>query len=145
MADPNSWTVLEDFRACLEDIQIANGFFTDAGLFVTLEPSQITESQGALIALALDGLSPSVPPAPPRTHRQATVLVVGKVGTGADNVQLSLHRLIADIERALSGQQRRFGAGRAFPTFVSANPIPPDKGIDWIGVEVRYTTHLLIG
>lgn len=145
MADPNSWTALEDFKACLEEIQIANGFFTDAGLYVTLEPSQIPEAQGALIALALDSLSPSVPPAPPRTHRQATVLLVGKVGTGVDNAQLSLHRLIADIERALTGQQRRFGAGRAFPTFVSATPIPPDKGINWIGVELRYTTHVLIG
>jgi hypothetical protein len=145
VADPNSWAVLEDCKACLEDIQIANGFFTDAGLYVTLEPSQIPESQGALIALALDGLAPSVPPAPPRTHRQATLLMVGKVGTGIDNAQLSLHRLIADIDRALTGQQRRFGAGRAFPTFVSATPIPPDKGINWIGVEVRYTTHVLIG
>jgi hypothetical protein len=137
--------LLEDFKACLEAIRIADGFHTDAGDFVTLEPGQIPEAQGALIAIALDGLATAVPPAPPRTHRQVTVLVVGKVSTAADNAQLRLHQLIADIERALTGQQRQFGAGRAFPTFVSATPLPPDKGIDWIGVEVRYTTHVQIG
>jgi hypothetical protein len=145
VADPRTWSLLEDFKACLAVIRVAGGYHTDAGAYVTLEPGQIPEAQGALIAIALDALAVSVPPAPPRTHRQVTVLVVGKVSTSADNAQLRLHQLIADIERALAGQQRQFGTGRAFPTFVSATPLPPDKGIDWIGVEVRYTTHVQIG
>ena len=145
MPNPRTWDLLGDFEACLGAIQRSGGYFTDAGIFVTREPSQIPESQGALIALALDGLGNSVPTAPPRTHRQATVLVVGKVSTDGDNAQLALHELIADIERAMGGQQRQFGAGRAFPSFVSATPIPPDKGLNWIGVEVRYTTHVQIG
>lgn len=145
VSDPRTWSLLGDFTTCLGLIRVANGYFTDAGLYVTREPSQIPAAQGALIALALGGLARATDPSLTRTHRLATVLLVGKVGTGSNNEQLRLHHLLADVERALSGQQARFGAGRAFPSFVGATPIPPAKGMDWIGAEIRYSTHVQIG
>lgn len=146
MADtPRTWLTLGDFKTCLEQIQVANGFHTDAGAHVSLEPSQIPEDQGALIAVVLEGLLKAAEPAVARTHRLATVVLVAKVSTAANNAQLRLHQLVHDIETAMKGQQKAFGAGRASPTFVSALALAPDPGVKWIGAEVRYTTHVLIG
>lgn len=141
MADPKSWELLGDIETCLADITVANGFHTDVGSFVTREPEQIPEDAGAVLAVVLEGLAPATQPGISRTHRLATVAIVGKV---AGHDQLRLHQLIQDIDRVLLDQQGRFGPGRSTPTFVSATPIPPAEGVPWIGVTVRYAAHVLL-
>lgn len=142
MADPKSWDLLAAFEACLAQITVAGGYHTDAGAYVTREPHQIPESQGALVAIVLDGLSRATDTALLRTHRQASVLVVGKVSTDQDNAQQRLHQLIADIEQCFEQRHPAFAVGLQFPVFVEAKPIPPAEGMKWIGAQVRFSSHI---
>lgn len=142
MTTPKTWDLLGAFEACLAQIRTANGYYSDAGAFVTREPTQIPDDQGALIAIALDGLSQATDGAVRSTHRLATVLVVGKVATGRHDAQLRLHELLADIEQCFAGRQSAFPAGMQFPVFVDAKPVPPTEGMAWIGVQSRYSTHV---
>lgn len=139
---PTTWRLLEAFERCLQRITVADGFHTDAGLYVTREPHQIPAHQPALVAAVLEELGRPNDPGLSRTHRLATVLLVGKVPTGLDDAQLQLHLLMEDIDRAFDGQQARFPAGLQFPQFVSSRPIPPAEGLAWIGAEVRYSSHV---
>lgn len=142
MAEPTTWLLLQDFEACLKRIKVADGFRTDAGNFVTLEPHQIPDDAGAVIAVALGDLGPATQSGLARTHDRAEVLVFAKVGA-AGSPQLRLHYLLEDIQRAIKGQQAAFGTGRSYPQFVNASPIPPKEGITWIGAQVRFASHVL--
>lgn len=142
MADPKTWDALAAFETVLERITVANGFQTDAGQYVTREPAQIPSTEPALIAIALDSIGRATEPALLRTHRLATVLVVGKVPTAQDNAQIQLHRVIEDVERAFARRQADFPIGIQFPDFIEARPVPPAEGMTWIGVEMRYATHV---
>lgn len=141
MAELRTWQLLADVEACLAQITVANGFHTDAGQNVTREPEQIPEDSGAVLAVVLEGLAPATQPGISRTHRLATVAIVGKLA-GRD--QERLHQLIQDIELSLLDKTTGFGPGRSSPTFVSATPIPPAEGIPWVGVTVRYAAHVLL-
>lgn len=126
----------------MQQITIANGYYTDAGGFVTREPKQIPATNSALIAIALDAKQPAVQEGMRRTHRQLVVLVVGKVNVDMKDAQLRIHELMDDIERAVDQKQGLFPAGTQFPVFAEAKPIPPAEGMTWIGAEVRFTTHV---
>jgi len=142
MADPHTWLLLGACEACLQRITVANGFHTEAGGYVTREPHQIPDSEPALITMALEGLAPAATLALTRTHRLATVVIVGKVPVGHDDAQLQLHRLISDIERAFENKQADFPTSIQFPAFVEAKPIIPVEGMKWIGAEVRLLSHV---
>lgn len=143
MAEPTTWQLLGDVEACLQRITVANGFRTDAGLAVTREPSRVPESESAVIGLALGRLEPPDQPGLARTHRKASIAIVGKIAVDSTNDQARLHDLLDDITRAIDGQAARFGAGRALPTFVSASPIEPEPGVKWLGLTVIYSAHVL--
>lgn len=142
MPEPRTWDLIGGCVACLARITHANGFFTDAGAYVTREPHQIPESQGALVAVVLEALGAAADPALTRTHRLATVLMVAKVATDQDDAQIQLHRLIDDVERAFARRQQDFPVGLQFPLFVDAKPLPPEEGMAWVGAEIRFTSHV---
>lgn len=142
MAAPRTWTFLESLETCLQAITVANGYHTDAGGFVTREPHTIPDSQGAVIAIAIESKQPASEPGLRRTHRLVTALVFAKVATDQDNYQLRLHELMDDIERALDQKHAQFAAGTQYPVFAEAKPIPPAEGMTWIGAEVRFTAHM---
>lgn len=148
MADPSTLILLTAMQTCLQRIQVANGYHTDAGGFVTLEPHQVQDDPSAadyhaeLIGLVLDSKVRATDAAVVRTHRLATAVVLAKVVTTADNAQQRLHLLIDDIEQAFENRQAEFPKGYQFPVFVEAKPIPPAEGMTWIGAEVRFTSHV---
>jgi hypothetical protein len=142
MPNPKTWDLLAAFETCLQRVRVANGFYTDAGAFVTREPAQISEEQGALLTLVIESVQRAEEPATARTHNLVTVVVIGKVATGVDDGQLRLHELIADVEAALHNRLDVFQPGIQYPRFVEARVIPPVEGMRWIGCEARFTAHV---
>jgi hypothetical protein len=139
VAEPTTLTLLKAMQVCLQSVQVANGYHTDAGRFVTLEPRQIPESQSALIALAMDSRDRATDNAVSRTHRQVTVMVVAKVAADRSNAQESLHALIDDIEQAFELRHAEFPKGYQYPVFMDAKPVTPAEGMEWVGAQVRFT------
>lgn len=142
---PYTWEAISDITRALGEISPANGYFTSAGDYVTNEPAQLPENQPSAIAVVLDSLAISSSSAVVRTHRLATILIVGKIAVENDDTQLQAHLLICDIQKCLKDRPERFGEGRTAPTFVSAKPIPPEPGMSVAGAELLYTTHVRIG
>lgn len=142
MAKPTTYILLEAAQACLQAITQANGYYTDAGEHTTLEPSQVPESQGLVLAIALDTKAAASDDAVSRTHRRVEFVVIGKVATDLDDGQERLHELLADIEQAFDRKQATFPKGYQYPVFVDAKPIPPADGMKWMGAMARYYSHV---
>lgn len=142
MAEPTSLTLLKAMELCLQSIQVANGYHTDAGNYVTLEPHQVPESQGALIALVIESKDAATAQAVRQTHRQVTAIAVIKVATDVDAAQERIHELMDDVEQAFERRHAVFPNGYTYPAFVDAKPITPAEGMAWVGAQVRFTSHV---
>jgi hypothetical protein len=142
MSTPKTWDLVNGFKTCLQVISVAAGYNTNAGTYVTLEPSQIPDTQPALIAVALELVTRPEDPAFRQIGRLVHVLVVGKVPVSQTNAQMTLHQLMDDIERALTDRRDAFPDFTSFPRFVESRVIPPHEGITWIGAEMRYAAHV---
>lgn len=139
-----AWTLLTAFQTCLQRIKVADGYYTDAGLHVTLEPHQIPQSDGMAIAPAIETLAIASDAAVARSKRLATVVVICKLGSVRSDAQERLHELMDDIQHAFAQRQPDFPAGYQFPVFVDATPIAPADGMSWTGALVRFTSHIPI-
>lgn len=144
MAEPKTWDLLASIVTCLEVITVANGYYTDAGNFVTQEPEQIPDDKEACIGVVLETLDKPTDAALRTVGRLMTIAIVGKVNVDIDEAQLQVHRLIADIDRALTGRNDQFPIGAQHPVFQSAEPIPPADGVTWVGAKLRYTAHVRV-
>ena len=129
---------------CLRRIAKANGYQTDAGLAVTLEPGHIDDSAGAFIAVVIAAQARASDAAVRDTHRLTTVGVVAKVPAQQGNAQAALDAIVDDVERCMRDQQSRFPTGIAFPRYLDMQPIKPEAGMGWIGAVVQYQTHIPI-
>lgn len=142
MANPNTWQLLEAMQLCLQEVTVVNGYHTDAGNYVTLEPGQIPDTETALIGLVLDAVTRPEDPAARSLANLATIVVIGKVKATQTNAQLMLHKLIEDIQKAVAEKYSKFKVGTTQPRFVEARIISPAEGMNWVGAEVRYSTHV---
>lgn len=142
MADPTAWTLLQCFQTCLARIQSADGYFTDAGDHVALEPQQAPEDGAPLLVPMIESRARASNDAVVRTHRLVTVVVIAKVGDARDDAQQRLQELLDDVEQAMDGAQALFPRGYEFPKFVDTQPITPPDGMTWTGALVRYTSHI---
>lgn len=144
MSTPRSWDLLLAAKACLERISVANGFYTNAGSTVTLEPGQVPQDAGMAIAAALDLLSAAETDSgrANQAFDKAVLVVVAKVSVQQADAQIRLHELMADVKRCFVGRQREFPAGIRFPQFIEARPIAPADGLSWMGVEVRFSSQI---
>lgn len=147
MSTPKTWDLLAACQTCLQRISVANGFYTEAGATVTLEPGQVSPDADLTLAVVLDALSVSESDAGKynQAFYQAGVLVFAKVGVQQTDAQIRLHELIADVRKAFMYQQATFPSGIQFPRFISATPIPPAEGILWVGWEIRFTAQVPVG
>ena len=141
---PRTWQLLTAMQASMALILQANGYYTDAGAYVTLEPTQIPDGEPALVALVLENLGRATDPALARRGRLATVVAIIKVPTVGDDRQIRLHEAIQDVERCFDAQQGRFAVGLQWPQFVDSKVIPPVDGLGWIGAEVRFQSHVTL-
>jgi hypothetical protein len=129
---------------CLRRINRPNGYQTDAGLAVTLEPGQADDNAAAFIAVVIAAQARASDAAVRATHRLTTVGVVAKVPAQQGDAQAALDAIVDDVERCMRDQQFRFPVGIEFPRYLDMQPIKPDAGMGWIGALVQYQTHIPI-
>ncbi|MCC4618256.1 MULTISPECIES: hypothetical protein [Xanthomonas] len=128
--------------ACVQRITKANGFSTDVGLALTLEPGQVDADEAAVLTVLVTKQQRASQPALVRTHRLTTVVVVVKVPAALDAAQAALDAAISDVEAAMADQQQRYPVGIEFPQYLSMEPVKPDAGAGWVGAVVSYQSHI---
>ncbi|MBV6799749.1 hypothetical protein [Xanthomonas euvesicatoria] len=130
--------------SCLQRISVANGYQTDAGASLTLEPGQVDEDANAVLTVLVAKQQRASESALTRTHRLTTLVVVVKAPAPLDTAQARLDALVADIELAMANQQFRYPPGIQFPQYVSMEPVKPEAGMSWVGALLTYQTHIPI-
>lgn len=139
-----TWDLILATEACLARISTANGFFTNAGALVSIEPGQIPADSAMALAVVLDSLTQNTDPngRVQQGSFTAELLVVIKVSIKQTEAQQRMHEAIDDVLRAFVGQQSLFPAGIVLPRFLESRPIPPADGLLWVGAELRFTAQL---
>lgn len=134
------------FVACLLRIKQIDGYITDAGNYVTLEPGPVSagDDDKAFITVVISGQARATDPALLRTHRKTTVSVVAKLPAKLSEVQSRLDAVVTDIETAMADQQFRFPVGHQFPAYESMAPLVPQATDKWVGAVLTYTSHIPI-
>ena len=146
MSTPKTWDLMLACQTCFQSISVANGYYTNAGSAVSLEPGQIAQDADMAIAVVLDSLPLATSDAGRvnQAFYDAGILVFAKVSVQQADAQIRLHELIADVRKALLGKQSLFPAGIQYPRFVEARPIPPAEGMLWVGWEIRFTAQVSV-
>lgn len=139
-----TWDLILAAQACLVRISTVNGFFTNAGAVVSIEPGQIPADAPLALAVVLDSLAQNTDPnaRAKQGSYSAELLVVIKVSTTQADAQQRMHEVIDDVLSAFVGQETQFPAGIVLPRFVESRPIPPADGLLWVGAELRFTAQI---
>ena len=132
-------------EACLLRIHVADGYNTDAGDAVTLEPAPVVaEDDSEFITVVWSRQARPTTPAVQRTHRLTTFEIVAKLPATLTNAQGRLDAIVSDIEDAMADQQFRYPNGYSFPEYQSAEPLAGAITAGWVGVVLTYTSHIPI-
>ncbi|HTL15550.1 MAG TPA: hypothetical protein VL251_10735, partial [Thermomonas sp.] len=101
MADtPRTWAILEALQLRLQGITVANGYRTDAGADVRLEPGDV----GAAPSITLyTGATTRPEDARTPGERDFTLIVEAQVPVALDAAHATAVALAEDIEQALDG------------------------------------------
>ena len=145
MASPRE-TLRAAVRDCLVRIQQVDGYITNAGSYVELEPGPVASSDDSteFITVVVSGQARATDPALIRTHRKTTVSIVAKLPAALTEVQSRLDAVVTDIEKAMADQQFRYPVGVQFPQYESMAPMVPAPTDKWVGAVLTYTSHILI-
>lgn len=146
MADPTPRRLLlETVRDVLAQITTANGYRTDAGLAVTLEPGQVDATETAVLAPVIGKQARPTDPAMRNSGRLTTLVIIAKVPARLDEAQARLDDLIADIEQAMDRPSiPSYPPGIQWPRYEAMEPVKPEPGMGWTGALLTYQTHLPI-
>lgn len=137
--------LLEAYETVLKRITVANGFNTDAGDSVTIEPMPEQEADAdAYVAAVWMRQERASDTALQRTHRLTTVHVYAKVPAELEDAQEQLDLLVDDIEAAFQRQQGLFPTGFEFPRYQFAEPLAGQITAGWVGAQVVFTSHIPI-
>ncbi len=137
--------LLEAVRDCLARIRVVDGYHTDAGLDVTLEPAPVVaDDKSAFVTALWERQERPADPALVRVKRLTTFRVLAKLPAAMDEAQARLDLIVDDIERAMGDQQFRYPVGYGFPAYVSAEPLAAEVTAGWVGVVITYTSHVPI-
>lgn len=147
MPKPVTFQLLEAVRACVRQIRRTDGYHTNAGAAVTLEPGQAQDTSDAdrpdyLVDVIWLGSAPADDRA---LKDRAETMVVGvavKMPADSNKEALRVHEIVADVRRAMSDQQARFPLGTDFPKYAGTELITPTQGLAWVGAVVRYTANV---
>jgi hypothetical protein len=138
-----TYDLLQAVKACLAEITTANGYGTNAGVTVTLEPGQVRDDWPEFLSVVLESMERPADPAWRAIGlRGCVIAIIAKVPADLEDAELALHKVVEDIENAMADQQRRFPAGTDFPRYVGMTRIPPADGLKWVGAVVRYTANV---
>lgn len=101
MAEPApSWTALQQIAHCLEGIRLQDGYRTDIGAAVALEPAQYPDEQA--LGLTLTSLAIARDEQQPMgKYRVLRALVEATIPVTLADAQARAHAVAADLEDAL--------------------------------------------
>lgn len=147
MPEPLTYQLVAAVRACLARIRRADGYWTDAGVYASIEPESRKDTNDDdrpdyTLDVVLEGTQRPSDPAISQRGRTCTIAVIARVPVGLSDAELRLHELLEDIEQAMADQQNRFPAGTDFPRFAGSEAIAPVQGVAWAGAVVRYTSNV---
>lgn len=138
-------TLLAAIAECLARIQIADGFNTDAGDVVTLEPGPVNAEDSAAVVTVVWVRQERATEPQPRSKRLTTIAIEVKLPATVTTREDWIDKATADVERAMADQQFRFPEGYEFPKYQSAEPLfGPQAAAGWVGVRLTYTSHIPI-
>ena len=151
MDSPRSWQMMLAWKQLLSTIRTSNGYRTDAGQYVTLEPSQIPDgSAPVVLAAVMDMVQLPQQNASnaPLDARAAPVAIIAKVYTGDDmnSAQELLHSVLDDVEMVVLNNRRSgnpFPSQVTYPRFAQFQLIPAADGPNWVGAELRYLSNYI--
>ena len=130
---------------CLKRIKKVDGYNTDAGLTVTLEPHPVLgEGTAAEVGVVWTRQERAQQDAARRSHRLTTARIVAYLPASYTARQDALDDIVTDIEVALSAQQARFPAGYEFPKYQSAEPVVSAPADGWVAAVITVTGHIPI-
>lgn len=138
MADPRAWDLLLALATVLANIREVNGYHSDIGARIWLEPAQRTEDDA--IGLTITSLGISRDEAQPMgKHRDLRVLLEAAYPTTLDDAHQRAHKLIADIEDVLESDS---WMPEALPArFEEAAILDRPEGLPVIVVQVMLTVR----
>ena len=143
------YSYLQLIKTVLEEIRTSNGYETDLGVAVTLEPTQQLADVGQRIALLQTLYGPPSTPGLRHHARSIGFHVIAQVSRTYNDAQMRLHRAQSDIDLCLSNTDLlrtkfQMGADRPFPNLDDSTIASNVEGMDWVGVALRYTAQLRI-
>lgn len=144
MSSPRA-TWLTAIAACLQRIKKADGYNTDAGAMVTLEPHPVLgEASTAQVGVVWVRQERAQQDAVRRTHRLTTARIVAYLPATYNTRQDVLDDIVTDIEAALADQQFRFPTGYEFPKYQSAEPVVSAPADGWVAAVITVSGHIPI-
>lgn len=144
MADSPRKVYLGHIAECLKQIRKSDGYNTNAGATVTLEPGPKLADDAAFVTVVWSRQARATEPAVVRVARATTVDIVAKVPAKFTTAQEMLDAIVSDIELALDKQQYRFPVGYQSPQYQSAEPLAAAAADGWVGVVVTVAGHIPI-
>lgn len=143
MASPRR-QLLDAVATCLRQIRQGDGYATNAGDVVTLEPGQVEENAEAVLSPVVIKQERPSEPSKVQTHRLTTVAVMAKVPAMLDESQGRLDDIVSDVERAMANKQNQYPPGFEFPRYLAMEPVKPEAGMGWTGALITYQSHIPI-
>ncbi|MCW0398771.1 hypothetical protein NB688_000585 [Xanthomonas sacchari] len=130
--------------ANLRRIREEDGYRTDAGAAVTLEPGQVDDSADAVLTPVVLKQERGQDAAVAKTHRLTKLGVLAKVPASLGEAQARLDAIVSDVEQAMADRQSSYPPGIQFPVYVSMEPVKPEAGMGWTGALITYQSHIPI-
>jgi len=129
----------------LRKIRTTDGFHTDAGLDVVLEPLPALAEDGRTFLVVLwSQQTRASDPAVIRTHQLTAFEVIARVPAAQGEAQQQLDAITADIERAMAAPGPPWPSGYTAPQYHEAKPMPTEFGSGYTGVGVTFHSHIPI-
>lgn len=138
-------TLRASIRDCLVRIKQADGYLTNIGNYVKLEPGPVAASEDSTeFVTVVVSLQERASDAFAKVKRKTTVSIVAKIPARLTEVQSRLDAVITDIELAMADQHFRYPAGYEFPRYESMTPLVPQATDTWVGAVLTYTSLIPI-
>lgn len=142
MAEPITYQVLRAVATTLTRIRIADGYYSDAGADVRLEPHQGRDTEAAFLVVTVGAFRRPADAGQARTGRDMEIRIAARVPAAMNEAELRLHEILEDIDRAMADQQAAYPERCSFPQYVDSQALAPADGLAWVGVDVTYQTTI---
>ena len=137
MDEPITWRALEALAALLSTVLVANGYRTDMGANVTLEPYQQQQDSGPRLVIVAGTIETVQEKSTPRrTQSEMPITFEYQLPADFEDAQLQAHRGRADLKQALTSASAALPKGCSAFRIESATVIQPEQGAKEVVAQV---------